>query len=150
MPICFFSALKRTPLPIRWLHPAHHTLNGISKRMTRMPWSSFFARSRKGCWPCCCKAAREAVSEPASRGKASSEARSLVARACPVFYRYISESNRGSLLSVLRQQRLQINRGGQGRGEHPLYSGTTQAAAQRSVSVELFQLAQHRTQATSS
>ena len=31
------------------LPQAQNTLNGISKRMTRMPWSSFLARSRSGC-----------------------------------------------------------------------------------------------------
>lgn len=35
-------------LPIS-LPQAQNTLNGISKRMTRMPWSSFLARSRSGC-----------------------------------------------------------------------------------------------------
>ena len=39
---------------MRCPQPLHHTLKGISKRMTRMPWSSFFARSRSGCCPCCC------------------------------------------------------------------------------------------------
>ena len=63
-PMAFFSALKRTPLPMRWLHLPHHTLNGISKRITRMPWSSFLARSRSGCCPWNCAQGETRVSNP--------------------------------------------------------------------------------------
>ena len=49
LPTAFFSASKRTPLPIRQPQPEQRTSNGISKRITRMPSSSFFARSRSGC-----------------------------------------------------------------------------------------------------
>lgn len=35
---------------MRWLQPRHQTLKGISKRMTRMPWSSLRARSPRAPW----------------------------------------------------------------------------------------------------